>query len=179
MLLFYLTLIDDENDKSKFEKLYYKYRHLMKYIALDILKDEQSAEDAVHNAFLKIINHLNKIDEIDCHKTKSFIVIVIKSVAKDMYRKKKREKTVSFEDLYTISVSDDFTLQDFSLENIVDKINELPEIYRDILILKYLQNIDNREISKLLDIKESLVRKRLERAKQLLKNFLESEGIMK
>lgn len=90
MLFFYLTLIDDEEEKSKFEKLYYEYRHLMKHIAFDILKDEKLAEDAVHNAFIKISRHLNKIDEISCHKTRSFIVIVIESVSKDMYRRRKK-----------------------------------------------------------------------------------------
>ena len=165
MLLFYLSLIEKKEDQSKFEKLYYTYRHLMKYIALEILKDEQTAEDAVHNAFIKTINYLDKIDEINCYKTQSLIVIIIKSVSKDMYRKKKRENTVFLEDTYSEPVSDDFSLQAFSLENVVAKINELPEIYRDVMVLKYLEDFDNREIAKLLEIKESLVRKRLERAK--------------
>lgn len=173
MLLFYLSLIEKKEDQSKFEKLYYTYRHLMKYIALDILKDEQTAEDAVHNAFIKTINYLDKIDEINCHKTQSLIVIIIKSVSKDMYRKKKRENTVFLEDTYSEPVSDDFSLQAFSLENVVAKINELPEIYRDVMVLKYLEDFDNREIAKLLEIKESLVRKRLERAKEMLKELLE------
>lgn len=176
MLLFYLSLIENEEEQSKFEKLYYEYRHLMKYIAFDILKDNQLAEDAVHNAFIKLSNHLNKIDEISCHKTKSFIVIVIESVAKDMYRKRKREAEMPFEEITEISVSEDFSLSSFGIENIVSKIESLPEIYRNVLVLKYLQDLDNKEIAKLLNIKESLVRKRLERAKGLLAELLEKDG---
>ena len=176
MLFFYLTLIDDEEEKSKFEKLYYEYRHLMKHIAFDILKDEKLAEDAVHNAFIKISRHLNKIDEISCHKTRSFIVIVIESVSKDMYRRRKKDAEILFDKSTEPYVSADFSLSSFGVENIVTKIRSLPEIYRNVLILKYLQNFDNREIAKLLNIKESLVRKRLERAKDMLAELLEKDG---
>lgn len=53
MLLFYLSLLKDDEDKSKFTDLYIKYSKLMKYAALQKLDDEQLAEDAVHTAFLK------------------------------------------------------------------------------------------------------------------------------
>jgi len=36
----------------------------MFYVANSILKDEHLAEDAVHQAFIKIIENLNKINEI-------------------------------------------------------------------------------------------------------------------
>lgn len=54
MLLFYLSLLDTEEEKTKFERLYYEYRAVMKYKALEILKDEYLAEDAVHEAFIKL-----------------------------------------------------------------------------------------------------------------------------
>lgn len=70
MLSFYLSIIDTDQDKEKFEKLYTQYRRLMQYVAHDILKDDYLAEDAVHTAFIKIIANLNKIGDISCHKTK-------------------------------------------------------------------------------------------------------------
>lgn len=92
MLSLYLSLLDTEEEKSKLEKLYYEYRELMKYIALGILNDEYTAEDAVHNAFIKLTRHLKGIEEIKNHKTKSFIVIIIKSVSLDMLKKEKKNK---------------------------------------------------------------------------------------
>ena len=176
MILFYLSLIDTEEEKSKFEKLYYDYRALMKYIAFDIMKDEHLAEDAVHNAFIKLTNYLDKIDDTDCHKTKGFIVIVIRSVAKDMYRKRKRELDFSVDENITYRVSDDFSLTMFDVDEIVSKIETLPEIYKDVLILKCLQEFDNKEIASVLNIKSNTVRKRLERAKILLAELLEKDG---
>ena len=54
MLTFYLSMIDSDSDKSKFEQLYIKYRNHMLNRAYDILGDRGLAEDAVHNAFLSI-----------------------------------------------------------------------------------------------------------------------------
>lgn len=60
-MLNYLTMIDSEEDKSKFEKLYLTYRQTMFYVANRIIKDEYIAEDIVHQSFLRLINHLTFI----------------------------------------------------------------------------------------------------------------------
>lgn len=44
MLLFYLSLLESQEDKDKFEQLYIKYASLIKYVALQKLKNEQLAE---------------------------------------------------------------------------------------------------------------------------------------
>ena len=48
----------------------------MYVVAYKILNHEQDAEDAAIEAWMKIIRHLDKINEISCQETKSFIVIV-------------------------------------------------------------------------------------------------------
>ncbi len=88
MLVLYLSLLDGE-DEGKFERLYYKYRRLMFTCAKEILKDDVLAEDAVHEAFLRLTKHMKGIDEVKCNKTLRFVVIVVESAAKDIYRKKK------------------------------------------------------------------------------------------
>ncbi len=59
-MLFYLSLLDTEEEKSKFEQLYYQYRKLMYLCAWEVLRDEQLAEDAVHEAFIKLTKYLKK-----------------------------------------------------------------------------------------------------------------------
>ena len=56
-MLCYLCLLDTEEEKSKFEELYNQYRKLMYLCAKEILRDEQLAEDAVHEAFLKPVSY--------------------------------------------------------------------------------------------------------------------------
>ena len=84
------------------ERLYREYRTPMFRIALAILRDEGLAEDAVQQSFLKIFQNFEKIDRTDCNKTRSFIVILVKNTAIDLYRRRGRENVISFEDLEQI-----------------------------------------------------------------------------
>ncbi len=170
MLSFYLGLIETQEEKDKFEKLYHQYRRLMFYVAKEILHDDFLAEDAVHNAFIRIIKHLDKIEEISCHKTKSFMVIVVENVSKDIYNKRKKEKNISFDDLennaFDKSDVAETVIQQISVEDIVKKIDSLPDIFKEVLLLKFVHELSDKEIAKVLEISPAAARKRIERARQ-------------
>lgn len=170
MLVFYLSLLETQEDKDKFEQLYLQYRKLMFYIAKGILQDDFLAEDAVHNAFLRIINHLDKIEEISCHKTKSYMVIVVENVSKDLYNKRKRGPTISDEEIDRTVVDRndvaDNVMEKIAVEDVVKKIGLLPDIFREVLLLKYVHELNDKEIAKVLKISPAAARKRIERARQ-------------
>ena len=70
MLQFYLSLIESTEDREKFEVLYEHYKRLLKYVATSMLKDSHLAEDAVNETFIKVIDNMYSIGEIECHKTR-------------------------------------------------------------------------------------------------------------
>ncbi len=72
-MLLFLTMIDSDEDKSKFEVIYENYRNLMFFVAKKILYSDSDAEDAVQDAFIRIINNLDKIEDPKCHKTSLWI----------------------------------------------------------------------------------------------------------
>lgn len=59
--LFLLEIIDTEDDRNKMELLYIKYQRLMFKVAKDILEDDYLAEDAVNDAFVKVVGYLDRI----------------------------------------------------------------------------------------------------------------------
>lgn len=59
-MMIYLQMIDSPEDRSKFEQIYMEYRSMMFHMANRILTNEQDAEDAVHEAFLKIAENIEK-----------------------------------------------------------------------------------------------------------------------
>ena len=63
-MMIYLQMIDAPEDRSKFEQIYMEYRSMMFHIANRILTNEQDAEDAVHEAFLKIAENIEKIEDV-------------------------------------------------------------------------------------------------------------------
>lgn len=173
MLLIYLSMIETEEDKNKFTLLYEKYIKLMFYVANQILKDDYLAEDTVHQTFVKIIEDLDKIAEIDCHKTRSYIVTMVRNCAINLYRERKNHMSVSLDDEIELTNNYSFEVED--MDTLEQTIAKLPIIYKDILILKYVQEFSNAEISKSLGISEANVRKRLERARSKIQQMLEKE----
>lgn len=133
-MLIYLSLIDSEEDKSKFEQLYLSYRHVMHYVAKGILKNHHIAEDAVHEAFILIAKNIYKISDVSCPQTKGFVVIVVRNVSLTMLSK---EKTVLYTELDESFVDDenvlDTIIQNQEQHRIVDAILEMPDTYKDTL----------------------------------------------
>lgn len=173
-MLIYLALIDSPEDKRKFERLYIGYKQTMYYAANRILKNNHSAEDAVHQAFLRIIDHLEKIDENDCHKTKAFLVVITEHIAIDIYRKQKRENNLSYDEL-EIYMTDDRNQPDDCSNEVTLAISQLPINYSTVLRLKFSQGYNDTEIAQLLHINEDNVRKRISRAKKKLSQILNME----
>lgn len=175
-MLIYLSLIDSPEDIRKFEHIYIEYKQTMYYAAYRILKDRHTAEDAVHQAFLRIVNKLEKIDINDCHKTKAFLVIIAEHIAIDIYRKRKRENVLSFDELEVYIADETLQIQNEEVDEIFCAIERLPKNYSTVLRLKYSQGYNDAEIADILDITEGNVRQRISRAKKKLSELLGREG---
>lgn len=168
MLSVYLMMIDNSDDKVKFEKVYKNYKNIMLNRAYEIVKERQLAEDAVHNAFLKIINNLPKIYDADSNETKWYVIVIVTNEAKKIYNKENKILKAELTDMES-----DFNLEAIVEDkNIVEKVKReidlLPEIYRDTMSLKYYNDLSNKEISSVLSIPISTVKKRLQRGRKIL-----------
>ena len=70
------------NDESiKLKSLYEIYEQPMYRIAYAVLHDEGLAEDAVSEAFIRIMHRISKLGDCQSEKTKAYIVKVIKSTS--------------------------------------------------------------------------------------------------
>lgn len=176
MLSFYLSLVKTEEERSKVEALYDKYRSLIKYKAFKILRDDGLAEDAVHEAFLKIIRHLDGIEEISGHKTKMFIVLIAKHSALDIQRKEKRAQAYNFDDYECSYGVENDIMEKMAIKEIFSIINSLPEIHRDVLLLKVYHDLPDKDIADILGISNQAARKRVQRARDALKKLLAERG---
>ena len=90
MLAILLAALESEADKQKFTDIYEQYHPQMEQTALRILKNQHDAEDAVQNAFMQIIRHFEKTDEIPCEKMPFWIVCIVKNEAVTILRKNQR-----------------------------------------------------------------------------------------
>lgn len=173
MLVFYLSMLDTEEYKNKFERFYIKYRNDMYNIAFSILHNCEDAEDVVHDAFVSIANNFEKIDKIPCEEIKFYFTIIVRNFSINLYNSNKRKNKYCEEfDDFKIPVNEN-VFEKFDYQLLVEKISELPVIYKDIIYLYYHEELTAKEISKILKISTDAVWKRAERAKKILKDALE------
>ncbi len=81
----------------KFDKLYKNYKRLMFGIAYDILKNEQDAEDAVQEAFIRLADNIEKIADEDSPQARNFSVVVTRNICFNMLRKRHIETDIDDE----------------------------------------------------------------------------------
>lgn len=171
-MLIYLSMIESEADKSKFEIIYNEYRNLMYHTANKILMNPSDAEDTVHQAFLRIIEILEKIQEPKCPQTRSLVVIIVERKAIDLYRSRKRRTAVSIDE-ENVNVPAYSEIESFSERSAVAKaIAMLPTRYRELILLKYDNGFSEHEIAEMLSMSDANVKKTMQRAKAKLASVL-------
>lgn len=173
MIYIYLSSLDTDEEKNYFEEIYLKYKEKMYGIAYSILNNVQDSEDAVHQAFLSMANNFQKILNIPRQDLSSYIVIIIRNTSINIYNKNKNTAEHSAELSEDQKAIDINFFENIDYEQLVLVISHLPDKYKDILFLHYINGFSCKEISKMLDISVDNVWKRIERAKKSLKKALE------
>ncbi len=169
-------MLETDEEKDRFEKLYRMFKGDMYAVAYGVLKNKEDAEDAVHQSFIEMADNFKKVNEIPCQEIKAYIVVISRNTAINMYNKKRREQSHSIDiDVDEIPIDIDM-LEDYDHDLLVNAISELPDIYKDILFLHCLEGFSAKEVAEQLGINTNTVWKRFERAKRLLKENLDRNG---
>jgi len=172
-LLIYLQTIENPKDRGKLEQLYLMYRGFMQHIAIGILKNDQDAEDAVHEAFLLIAKNISKISEPESSKTRAYIWIITERKSLDLYRSRKRRA----EEALTEAAGYEEPFESGG-NGLMECISYLPDREREALLLKYAHGYTIQEISRMLGISYAAAAKLVERAKAKLEKLCHEEGIL-
>ena len=164
---------------SKLEIIYLKHSGVMYNRAYAILNNRNDAEDAVSEAFLRLLKNIKKVDDPESIKTRNYAVIAAESCAIDIYRKKKRLSEVELDDDSDYQMSGKFETNECTCDNeLTEQIMRLSPRYRNILLLKYVYGADYQEIAQLMNITEGNARKLLQRAKEKLEKYCREKGLL-
>lgn len=160
-----------------FNSIYEQHKCLMYEIAKSILNDSIYAQDAVQNAAIKISKHIDLISSLSSEKVKTLVVTIIRHAAIDVQRSRDRhwDQEVSWVDIPDLPVTNISSVYESSLYYAMQK---LPFQYREVLILKYVSDLEDDEIASILDISRVNVRKRISRGKKQLEIILKKEGAL-
>ena len=71
------------DNHEKFTKLYELYSHDLLCFAISIVKSPLTAEDLVHDAYGKILKHIDEIEEPYSPRTKRYLVVTVRNTCFD------------------------------------------------------------------------------------------------
>ncbi len=171
MLAIILSSVDLNTEaKSKFELIYHTHKNTLFYQALNIVKNENDAEDILQEAFIKIAKNIKSIDDIRSRETLSFLIVITKNTAYDYIRK--LSKIVELPLSETEEMVDDDALENLvsniEYEQIVSVITSIPSPYNEVLYLHYVKDYSIKKTAALLNKKTATVKMQLVRGKKIL-----------
>lgn len=158
----FLLVQQIKNGKSEASEQLVKkyYSPIYRYCLLHIHNCD-CAEDMTQETFLRFFQSLDKYNNYG--KTKSYLYCIAGNVIKNYYKKKKEVL------MDEIPESSENTMEDIAVRmDIEQAVDNLPEELKEITILFFFQDLKQREIAELLNIKLSLVKYRISRAKKIL-----------
>ena len=181
MISLYLSVIDSDEDRSKFEKAYIANRDMMYNTAYRILHNAASSEDAVHDAFLSTANVFDKISHLSDKAIRNYLFIVVRNAALRLSNKQSRELPDENElseqvpDISNIEADvEDRELQ----EKVFSLVKALDDKYSDILMMKFFYEMKDREIAEVTGLTVEAVKARIHRGREILKKQIKEAGLV-
>lgn len=150
-------------NNDQFAELINEHKTNMYRLALGILHKEADAQDIVSESVIRAYENIGSLKNIA--KFKPWIMQIVVNEARGIYRKSKRLECVEDMDVLQLSHQDEH-------HELWDVVIRLEYIYREVIILYFYEQMQIKEISKILHIAEGTVKSRLFRAKKLLKEML-------
>ena len=172
------SLVHDarNGDREAFGKLYDNFLDAVYRFVYFRVGTREIAEDITETAFVSIFENIGRYNERGL-PFEAWVYRITRNKIIDYYRSKK--KTISLAE--SAGVPDDKqnpereTERQLTKEYIMDCMRLLPESYQEIIILKYIEDKTNEEISELLDKPLAHVRVLQSRALQKLRAVVDHE----
>ena len=169
-----LSAIPTEKDRDKFRRIYEENYLKMYHVALGMIKNQADAENAVSEAFLSLAENFEKYSHLSGSEMTGLCVSIVKNKVIDMTR---RANHYSEDELENLILYDDcqehnapFMAEKKEEEAFVQRVLwQIPEVFREALILKYCYEMSNREIAKIQGVSTKTVEMRIFRGKNKFK----------
>jgi len=153
-----------KGDAESFSRLCERYYSAIVSIAYSQLSDRDLAEDAAQEAFYVAFRDISKLKK--ANRFGRWLSKICRNISSDMAKARRRDKTIPIEDCEIHS--NEKTEHDNYDEVVRSIISRLPLKAREVVFLKFYNQLSYQEISNVLGISQEAVNGRLRRAKKLI-----------
>ena len=153
-----------------------QYAGTLYRVAFSVLRNASDAEDAVQEAFLRVLRHRDTLSEVRDQRV--WLIRIVWNIVLDRKRRAKtRPETDDVADLARVLPSDGLSAEDRAAAaqhhaHVLKCVERLPAKEREVLMLSAFEELNSVEIATVLGITESSVRSRLFRARNLMAGLL-------
>lgn len=167
-----------QQDNAAFAKLYEITYQRIYFLAYSVLKNNEDAQDAVQESYMKILANINSLQDDKC-----FVAWANKIVYGVCVRMAGKQQNVFLEDSPMHELRDEHEESDpinavakgERTQVLARLIQRLDPLLRTSLVLKYYENLKISEIATIMDCPEGTVKSRLNTAKKHLKTQIAKE----
>jgi RNA polymerase sigma-70 factor, ECF subfamily len=158
------------------EALVDQYATTLYRVAFSVLRNQSDAEDAVQEAFLRVLRHRETLGDIRDHRV--WLIRIVWNIVLDRKRRAKtRPETDDIADVARVMPATGLTAEQRAAAaqhhaRVLACVEKLPAREREVMMLSAFEELSSVEIAAVLDVTESSVRSRLFRARNLLAELL-------
>ena len=169
-----LAIIEGEENKIWFEKLYYEYEDTVRGYSLKKLNNNKEfAEDNAHDVFTHLAQNFEKLKTLEGKKLRVYILTITNSLAINKYNKEILRSPISVDEEEYFEIEDKTSFEDFGEADIKMAISKvLTEEEQSYIYLSAVYGYSSKEIGKLYGISDALVRKRLQFIRAKCRKYL-------
>lgn len=154
-----------------------QYANTLYRVAFSVLRNPSDAEDAVQEAFLRVLRHRNSLDEVRDRRV--WLIRIVWNIVLDRKRRAKtRPETDDVQELARVLPANGLSAEQRAAAaqhhaHVLACVDQLPAKERQVLMLSAFEELSSVEIAAVLGITESSVRSRLFRARNLMAGLLQ------
>lgn len=168
--------------ENAFAQIYKIYSNRIFFVAYNHVHNEEIAQDVVQNTFLSVYKSINKLKTPEAFHVWIMRIAYTESINVLRSNKTKSVELPEFLDVNSMedesNVSMDTHMDGVMLrEAIAKEINTMDNKLKDVAILRYVEELSEKEISYILKIPKGTVKSRAHRAKIKLQSSLRKSGI--
>jgi RNA polymerase sigma-70 factor, ECF subfamily len=174
------STVDEKADQYAHEELLaglvQEYASTLYRVAFSVVRNASDAEDAVQEAFLRVLRHRDSLGEVRDRRV--WLIRIVWNIVLDRKRRAKtRPETDDVADLARVLPAAGLTAEERAAAaqhhaHVLQCVEQLPAKERQVMMLSAFEELSSVEIASVLEITESSVRSRLFRARNLMAELL-------
>lgn len=168
-----VTQTRERDSSAYFAELYEKYATDVLRMCYFYLADRQKAEDVCQDVFVRLMTTNPELQE---GREKAWLLKVAMNRCRDLWRGAWLKRVVLGSPMFELVPAPDEYSQMADQQEMMAAINQLPSMFKEVILLHYYQGYGIAEIAEMMELPEGTISSRLSRGRKKLETILMKGG---